>query len=140
MKRAVAGVRVGLLPGRGFVVNPTVSEMEGSTLDMIMAGTAEAVLMIEGFCDFLTEEQMLEVRRADGIVCARSCVRPYPNPQTQKHPLSCCFTVLLGTAAAVPSAHRRCHGPAFLSSSPHEGRDFFFSRGVAGDDKTNHET
>jgi len=61
MKRAVAGVRVGLLPGRGFVVNPTVNEMEESRLDLVMAGTVEAVLMIEGFCDFLTEAEMLEV-------------------------------------------------------------------------------
>jgi polyribonucleotide nucleotidyltransferase len=61
MKRAVAGARVGLLPGRGFVINPTVAEMDGSSLDLVVAGTAEAVLMIEGFCDFLSEEQMLEV-------------------------------------------------------------------------------
>lgn len=62
MKSVVAGVRVGLLPGgRGYVVNPTVAEMEESRLDLIVAGTTEAVLMIEGFCDFLTEEEMLEV-------------------------------------------------------------------------------
>jgi polyribonucleotide nucleotidyltransferase len=60
---------VGLLPGRGFVVNPTVEEMAGSTLDLVIAGTSEAVLMIEGFCDFLTEEQMLEVRGAGGGRC-----------------------------------------------------------------------
>ena len=61
LKKAVAGVRVGLLPELGFVVNPTVQQMEDSSLDLIMAGTDGAVLMIEGFCDFLTEEQMLEV-------------------------------------------------------------------------------
>lgn len=61
LKKAVAGVRVGLLPEVGFVVNPTVQQMEDSTLDLIMAGTDSAVLMIEGYCDFLTEAQMLEV-------------------------------------------------------------------------------
>ena len=61
LKKAVAGVRVGLLPEVGFVVNPTVQQMEESTLDLIMAGTDSAVLMIEGYCDFLTEAQMLEV-------------------------------------------------------------------------------
>ncbi len=35
--------------------------MEESKLDLIMAGTDSAVLMIEGYCDFLTEDQMLEV-------------------------------------------------------------------------------
>lgn len=28
LRRVVAGVRVGMLPGRGFVINPTVQEME----------------------------------------------------------------------------------------------------------------
>lgn len=62
LKKAVAGVRVGYLPGQGFVVNPTASQMAASQLDLMMAGTAEAVLMIEGFCDWLSEEQMLEVK------------------------------------------------------------------------------
>lgn len=61
LKKAVAGVRVGMLPDVGFVVNPTVQQMEVSQLDLVMAGTDSAVLMIEGYCDFLTEEQMLEV-------------------------------------------------------------------------------
>ena len=52
---------MGLLPELGFVVNPTVQQMEDSSLDLIMAGTDGAVLMIEGYCDFLTEDQMLEV-------------------------------------------------------------------------------
>ena len=59
--RVVAGVRVGLLEGKGFVVNPTVQQMEASSLDLLLAGSASAVLMIEGFADFLPEEQLLEV-------------------------------------------------------------------------------
>ena len=50
-----------MLEGRGFVANPTEQEMEESSLDLMLAGTADAVLMIEGYCDFLSEEQMLEV-------------------------------------------------------------------------------
>ena len=45
---------------------------DASSLDLVIAGTSEAVLMIEGFCDFLTEEQMLEVRRA-ALRCAALC-------------------------------------------------------------------
>lgn len=60
--RVVAGVRVGLLEGQGFVVNPTVEQMEHSTLDLLLAGSVTAVLMIEGFAEFLPEEQLLEVR------------------------------------------------------------------------------
>ncbi|KAL4355146.1 hypothetical protein GQ457_06G016620 [Hibiscus cannabinus] len=56
---AIAGVRVGLL-GDKFVVNPTTKEMENSTLDLFLAGTDNAILMIEGYCDFLPEEKLLE--------------------------------------------------------------------------------
>lgn len=62
MNKAVAGVRVGLISKEaGFIINPTVAEMAMSKLDLVMAGTSDAILMIEGFCDFLTEEQMLLV-------------------------------------------------------------------------------
>jgi polyribonucleotide nucleotidyltransferase len=57
--KPIAGVRVGLVDGQ-FVVNPTFQEMEKSTLDLVLAGTEDAILMIEGYCDFLTEEQVLE--------------------------------------------------------------------------------
>lgn len=46
MSKPVAGVRVGLVNGE-FIVNPTVGEMENSTLDLVIAGTADATLMIE---------------------------------------------------------------------------------------------
>jgi polyribonucleotide nucleotidyltransferase len=62
LTKAVAGVRVGYLPSAGFIINPSAAQMAQSQLDLLMAGTAEAVLMIEGFCDWLTEDQMLEVR------------------------------------------------------------------------------
>ena len=42
----IAGVRVGLVDGR-FVVNPTTKEMEETELDLIIAGTDSAILMIE---------------------------------------------------------------------------------------------
>lgn len=32
-----------------------------SKLDLVLAGTKDAILMIEGYCDFLTEEEMLQV-------------------------------------------------------------------------------
>ncbi|GFP82065.1 probable polyribonucleotide nucleotidyltransferase 1 chloroplastic [Phtheirospermum japonicum] len=45
--KAIAGVRIGLI-GDKFVVNPTTKEMEDSKLDLLMAGTESAILMIEG--------------------------------------------------------------------------------------------
>ena len=52
---------MGLRLELGFVVNPIVQRMEESKLDSIMAGNNSAVHMMEGHCDFLTEDQMLEV-------------------------------------------------------------------------------
>ncbi len=57
--KPIGAVRMGLINGR-FVINPTLEEMKTSQLDLILAGTEDAILMIEGFCDFLSEEQVLE--------------------------------------------------------------------------------
>jgi polyribonucleotide nucleotidyltransferase len=40
---------------------PQVSEMSSSELDLVIAGTRDAVLMIEGYCSFLSEDQMMQV-------------------------------------------------------------------------------
>ncbi|MQM05095.1 hypothetical protein Taro_037902 [Colocasia esculenta] len=55
----IAGVRVGLVGDR-FIVNPTTKEMEESELDLILAGTESAIFMIEGYCNFLPEEKLLQ--------------------------------------------------------------------------------
>ncbi len=57
--KPVGAVRVGMLDGQ-FVINPSTEQMKLSKLDLVLAGTEDAILMIEGFCDFLTEEQVLE--------------------------------------------------------------------------------
>ncbi len=57
--KPIGAVQVGLIDGE-FIVNPTVEEMKKSRLDLMIAGSEEAILMIEGYCDFLTEEQILE--------------------------------------------------------------------------------
>ncbi|CAL8470982.1 g10524 [Coccomyxa elongata] len=73
LQKAVAGVRVGLLEGRGLVVNPTEQELQESSLDLMLAGTADALLMIEGYCDFLSEEQMVEAVRVGAEAVAKQC-------------------------------------------------------------------
>jgi polyribonucleotide nucleotidyltransferase len=57
--KPIGAVRVGLVENR-FVINPTTEEIKRSRLDLVLAGTEDAVLMIEGYCDFLTEEQIIE--------------------------------------------------------------------------------
>lgn len=70
--KPVGGVRVGLIDGN-FIVNPTVEEMKKSRLDLILAGTEDAILMIEGFCDFLTEEQILEAVNEGHLAIKQIC-------------------------------------------------------------------
>lgn len=57
--KPVAAVQVGHINGK-FVVNPAPAEQEKSKLELMIAGTEDAVLMIEGYCDFLTEAEVLE--------------------------------------------------------------------------------
>jgi polyribonucleotide nucleotidyltransferase len=52
-------VRVGQLDGR-FVVNPTYTQLDQSSLDMVLAGTQAAVVMVEGGAREVPEEVMLE--------------------------------------------------------------------------------
>jgi polyribonucleotide nucleotidyltransferase len=54
----VAAVRVGIVDGE-YVVNPAKSQMDASTLDMIMAGTSDAVMMVEGGAKEISEDQFL---------------------------------------------------------------------------------
>ena len=43
-----------------LVANPTLSEMKGSNLELVVAGTSQGVLMVESEAQQLSEEQMLE--------------------------------------------------------------------------------
>ncbi|HUA76506.1 MAG TPA: polyribonucleotide nucleotidyltransferase [Acetobacteraceae bacterium] len=55
----VGAARVGYVDG-AFVLNPTAEERERSALDLVVAGTAEGVLMVESEAQELSEEQMLD--------------------------------------------------------------------------------
>ncbi|MCT8553241.1 polyribonucleotide nucleotidyltransferase [Glaesserella parasuis] len=54
----IGAARVGFIDNQ-FVLNPTTSEQRLSRLDLVVAGTDKAVLMVESEADILTEEQML---------------------------------------------------------------------------------
>ena len=54
----IAGARVGYIDGE-YVLNPRPEEREASGLDLIVAGTAEGVLMVESQADELSEDVML---------------------------------------------------------------------------------
>ena len=54
----IAAARVGFADGR-YLLNPGYEEMESSALNMVVAGTESAVLMVESQAQELTEDQML---------------------------------------------------------------------------------
>ena len=54
----VGASRVGFINGN-YVLNPSKTELEKSKLDLVVAGTKEAVLMVESEASGLTEEEML---------------------------------------------------------------------------------
>jgi len=59
LKRPVAAAQVGYI-NETFVVNPTVTQWKESQLQLTVAGTQDAILMIEGAADFLPESVFLE--------------------------------------------------------------------------------
>ncbi len=58
----VGAARVGMIDGK-FVFNPTLSQMEKSTLDLRLAGTKDSVIMVECGAQEVTEEVMLDALR-----------------------------------------------------------------------------
>lgn len=58
-KGPIGACRVGYVNG-GFVCNPTVSQLKDSRLDLVVAGTERAVLMVESEADCLPEQTMLD--------------------------------------------------------------------------------
>jgi polyribonucleotide nucleotidyltransferase len=55
----IGGARVGFTEASGYILNPSYSALADSQLDMVVAGTKDAVLMVESEAKELTEDQML---------------------------------------------------------------------------------
>ena len=55
----IAAVRVGQIDGE-FILFPTSAEMKESRLDLVVAGSEDSILMIEGFAQELPEDEMVD--------------------------------------------------------------------------------
>jgi len=55
----ISEVRVAKINGE-YVVNPTTSQIKIASLDLIVAGTIDNIIMVEGEADLCTEEEMIE--------------------------------------------------------------------------------
>ena len=56
--RSIAGVRVGLIDGE-YVINPTFEQRRRSRIDLIVAGSKDAIVMVEAGAKEVTEEEMV---------------------------------------------------------------------------------
>ena len=81
LSKPIGAVRVGMI-NKNFIVNPTIEQQKNSTLDLVLAGTKEAILMIEGFCDFLTEEQIMEAVDVGHQAIVKICEKLHDWQQT----------------------------------------------------------
>jgi polyribonucleotide nucleotidyltransferase len=56
----IGAVRVGRDPDGGFILNPTYEQLAESDLDLVVAGTREAITMVEAGANEVTEDVMVE--------------------------------------------------------------------------------
>ncbi len=66
----IAGIRVGRIDGQ-FIPNPTVSQLASSDLNLIVAGSRDAIVMVEGTASILPEDVILEA-----IVFGQDALKP----------------------------------------------------------------
>ena len=55
----IGAVRIGFIDGK-YIINPGQKELETTSLNLVVAGTADAIMMVEGGAHELSEDQMLE--------------------------------------------------------------------------------
>ena len=68
----MAEVRVGRVDGE-FIINPTISELKESDLDMVVGGTDDSILMIEGEMQEISEAEMLAAIKAAHEAIQKLC-------------------------------------------------------------------
>ncbi len=73
----IAGARIGYVDNQ-FVLNPSQAEMEFSQINLILAATEEAVVMVEGGADFASEELI-----AEAIAWGHEQIQPLLNMQQE---------------------------------------------------------
>jgi len=88
----VAGVRVGKVEGQ-YIVNPTHTQREKSTMDLVVCGTAEHIIMVEAGAQLVTEEEIVE-----GIKFAQPYLKTLADTQDK-------FKQEVGHAKVAPVIH-----------------------------------
>ena len=68
----MAEVRIGRVDGN-IIINPTLDELKKSDIDLLIGGTADSVIMIEGEMDEISEKEMLDAIKEGHIAIVKLC-------------------------------------------------------------------
>ncbi len=74
-KGPIAGVRVGRVDGK-FIINPTYAQRQDSDIDMIVAGSRDAIVMVEGGANMVSEGDLV-----DALLFAHAEMQPVIDAQ-----------------------------------------------------------
>src|SRR5262249_29418384 len=61
--KTIAGVRVGLIDGQ-YVINPTYEQRRKTRIDLVVAGSHDAIVMVEAGAKEVSEEEMVQALEA----------------------------------------------------------------------------
>ncbi len=118
----IAAVRVGRVDGQ-FIVMPTGTQLDDSDMDMVVAGTAENIIMVEGGCREIAEQDMiaalefamdnirklvqLQVELIGRAPKTKRPLLPAPDVAALKHDLEQAFRTRLRDAIRIPGKEAR---------------------------------
>ncbi|NMC73295.1 MAG: polyribonucleotide nucleotidyltransferase [Geobacteraceae bacterium] len=78
----IAGVKVGRVDGR-FICNPSAEELEKSDIEIVVAGSRDAVIMVEGGAAIVSEQEML-----DAVYFGHAALQPLLDAQKELRALA----------------------------------------------------
>ncbi|MGH6945254.1 MAG: polyribonucleotide nucleotidyltransferase, partial [Geminicoccaceae bacterium] len=146
----IAGARVGYKDGQ-FALNPTLQELTGSELDLVVAGTRDAVMMVESEAKELAEETMLQAvlfgqQQFQPVIdliieLAQSCAKEPWDLEIEEHgelyaKLAADYEAALREAYAEPSKqvrHERIEAVKAGALEAHRGEDGAMEAAVQGE-------
>lgn len=78
----IAGVKVGRVDGK-FICNPSADELEKSDIEIVVAGSRDAVIMVEGGAAIVSEQEML-----DAVYFGHAALQPLLDAQKELRALA----------------------------------------------------
>lgn len=103
----VAAVRIGRVDGE-FIVNPSAKQLESSDINMVVAGSRDAVVMVEGGALFASEADLV-----DGIDVAHRAILPILDAQERLREMVGAEKEVIEAPVIDPQVVQMVHGLAY---------------------------